>query len=244
MGQPSVDLESLNTLVPVFRKLVEGGASCSLKYISQNGKSKLLLIAETAVPTLQGKRRRRRKRRGRDQERMRRFNAKKKEDLENQTLLNVEQSLLVELPTVQQGGMDNPQPSALQRGDEFETGESPILLDPSPEQPLLDELPITQPGGRERPLPSILQQGDVDGDSPILLNPSPRHRRRRLELSPICQLDGDDSQPGPLSMEKVINEISIDESIQKMLAKNREAISQNPRLPFKKKIKNKKKIWF
>ena len=163
MGQPSVDLESLNTLVSVFRKLVEGDTSCSLKYISQNGKSKLLLIAETAVPTLQGKRRRRRKRRGRDQERMRRFNAKKKEDLENQTLLNVEQSHLVELPTV-------------------------------------------QPGGRERPLPSILQQGDVDGDSPILLNPSPRQRRRRLELSPICQLDGDDSQPGPLSMEKVINE--------------------------------------
>ena len=47
-----MDLESLNTLVSVFRKLVEGDTSCSLKYISQNGKSKLLLIAETAVPTL------------------------------------------------------------------------------------------------------------------------------------------------------------------------------------------------
>ena len=82
--------------------------------------------------------------------------------------------------------------------------------------PLLNNLsstnfPIMQPGGRERPLPSILQQGDVDGDSPILLNPSPRRRRRRLELSPICQLDGDDSQPGPLSMEQVTNEISTEE---------------------------------
>ena len=186
---------------------------------------------------------------------MRRFNAKKKEDLENQTLLNVEQSLLVELPTVQPGGMDNPQPSALQRGDEFETGESPILLDPSPEQPLLDELPITQPGGRERPLPSILQQGDVDGDSPILLNPSPRRRRRRLELSPICQLDGDDSQPGPLSMEKVTNKISIEESIcEKMMAEMCERMDlylddmrrcrdQLSDSLFKKKLKKNKKNW-
>ena len=54
MEQPSVDLKSLHALVAVFTRLVETGISCSLKHISQNGQSKLLLIAETAVPTLQG----------------------------------------------------------------------------------------------------------------------------------------------------------------------------------------------
>ena len=182
MEQPSVDLKSLHALVAVFTKLVESG-TCSLKHISQNGQSKLLLMAETAVPILQKKRRRRRKRRGRDQERMKRFIAKKKEDLENQTQKTVEQPLLLGLPTVEPGGMD--------------------ILHSNLQQE-----------GRERPLPSILQQGDVDGDSPILLNPSPRRRRQRLNLSPICQLDGDDSQPGPLSVEKVIKEIPIKEELE------------------------------
>ena len=188
MEQPSVDLKSLHALVAVFTRLVETGISCSLKHISQNGQSKLLLMAETAVPILQKKRRRRRKRRGRDQERMKRFIAKKKEDLENQTQKTVEQPLLLGLPTVEPGGMD--------------------ILHSNLQQE-----------GRERPLPSILQQGDVDGDSPILLNPSPRLRRQRLNLSPICQLDGDDSQPGPLSVEKVINKISIEEEFKKSLNK-------------------------
>ena len=188
MEQPSVDLKSLHALVAVFTRLVETGISCSLKHISQNGQSKLLLMAETAVPILQKKRRRRRKRRGRDQERMKRFIAKKKEDLENQTQKTVEQPLLLGLPTVEPGGMD--------------------ILHSNLQQE-----------GRERPLPSILQQGDMEGDSPILLNPSPRRRRQRLNLSPICQLDGDDSQPGPLSVEKVINKISIEEEFKKSLNK-------------------------
>ena len=183
MEQPSVDLKSLHALVAVFTRLVETGISCSLKHISQNGQSKLLLMAETAVPILQKKRRRRRKRRGRDQERMKRFIAKKKEDLENQTQKTVEQPLLLGLPTVELGGMD--------------------ILHSNLQQE-----------GRERPLPSILQQGDEDGDSPILLNPSPRRRRQRLNLSPIFQLDGDDSQPGPLSVEKVIKEIPFKEELE------------------------------
>ena len=119
---------------------------------------------------------------------MKRFIAKKKEDLENQTQKTVEQPLLLGLPTVEPGGMD--------------------ILHSNLQQE-----------GRERPLPSILQQGDVDGDSPILLNPSPRRRRQRLNLSPICQLDGDDSQPGPLSVEKVINKcLKHEDSIELALA--------------------------